>query len=150
MEWAGPVGKATPPTPPPPPPSILSIHSMLFLQVLEKKNRDPSPRPHPINALFTLRSLLLACEKVIDGFGRWTLWRLARGRQTNCPEHVSVILMSGGVRGWGQNKMGGEQGGVTATQQPRNSHAVSEKDSEETVVDVGGRGGASGDKDFAK
>lgn len=73
-----------------------------------------------------------------------------------------MILMSGGVRGWGQNKMGGEQGGVTATQQPRNSHAVSEKDSEETVVDVGGLGrgeggitregggGASGDKDFAK
>lgn len=53
-----------------------------------------------------------------------------------------------------------QDGGMSrAESQPRSSHAVSEKDSEETVVDVGGvgeggmtreGGGASGDRDFAK
>lgn len=123
MEWAGPVGKATHPHSS----STSGLHplrpsNVVFASIGDKKTETLPHPPTPINALlFTLRSLLplLACEKVIDVFGRWTLWRLARGRRTNCLEHVSVILMSGGVRGWGQNKMGGEKGGVTATQQPR-------------------------------
>lgn len=56
--------------------------------------------------------------------------------QTNCPEHVSVILMSGGWGGGVRTRWGVSR----AESQPRSSHAVSEKDSEETVVDVGGWG----------